>query len=151
MTNATAEWTIGRAAQSLRTMRYALDNRDLENAVTEAQQVVELSIQAAILAVGRSPGRGHDSEGMLPDPGIRRRVPSGVRSEFDEWLEILDDLAALRLASRYGPADSEPASMAMLSDRSEVERRVRDATRVFDGVRQQFFPGRRHRAPGRRA
>ncbi len=105
---------LHRSKSFLGTAERALSDGDFAHAVFNASASTELSVKAALLAVGEGHPKDHDAGDFLR--GRRRRFPEAYREEVGRWASANTRLAKRGEESRYG----DPASGRTAEESSAI-------------------------------
>jgi HEPN domain-containing protein len=120
-----------RAVMRIKSAELAHTEASYPDVVRYSQESVELSLKAALRAVGVEYPKQHDVSRILRS--VRDRFPEWLRGEVDRLGEISRDLADKRSPSLYG-IESLGKTASDIFGREEAERALSDAKHVLNTV-----------------
>ncbi|MEM2126709.1 MAG: HEPN domain-containing protein [Candidatus Bathyarchaeia archaeon] len=125
---------IGRASRMLIEARNALNSGDYPLTVRRSQEVVELSLKAALRLLAVEYPREHDLRDVLMEAAESRELPQWFREELEFMGAVSSDLARKRGPAFYGDEMTlkPPSSLFSFEDALKA---LRDAERVHENCR----------------
>ncbi|MBO3800484.1 MAG: HEPN domain-containing protein [Candidatus Brockarchaeota archaeon] len=126
-----AEDYFKRAMIRIKSAELAYSEESYPDAVRYSQECVELSLKAALRAVGVEYPKEHDMSRILR--AVRERFPEWFKREVEKLGEVSRDLADKRAPSLYG-IETLGKGPSDIFDKSDVEKALSDAKYVLDIV-----------------
>lgn len=124
-----AEDYFRRARVRIKSAELAYSDKSYPDVVRYSQECVELSLKAALRAVGVEYPKEHDMSRILR--AVRDRFPEWFRMETNKLGEISRDLADKRAPSLYG-IESLGKAPSDIFDKNDAEKALSDAKHVLN-------------------
>ncbi|MEM3404087.1 MAG: HEPN domain-containing protein [Nitrososphaeria archaeon] len=118
-----------RATIRIKSAELAYSEKSYPDVVRYSQECVELSLKAALRAVGVEYPKEHDMSRILK--AVKDRFPEWFRRETDKIGEISRELADKRSPSLYG-IESLGKTAAEIFNNSDAEKALSDAKHVLN-------------------
>jgi len=128
-----AEDYFKRATVRIKSAELAYSEKSYPDVVRYSQECVELSLKAALRAVGVEYPKEHDVSRILK--AVKDRFPEWFRKEIEKVGEISRELADKRSPSLYG-IESLGKTAADIFGKEDAEKALSDAKYVSDTVRK---------------
>jgi len=126
-----AEDYFKRARIRIKSAELALSEESYPDVVRYSQECVELSLKAALRAVGVEYPKEHDMGRILR--AVKERFPEWFRGEVERLSEVSRDLADKRAPSLYG-IESLNKAPSDIFDRNDAEKALSDAKYVLNTI-----------------
>jgi len=126
-----AEDYFKRARIRIKSAELAFSEESYPDVVRYSQECVELSLKAALRAVGVEYPKEHDMGRILR--AVKERFPEWFRGEVERLSEISRDLADKRAPSLYG-IESLNKAPSDIFDRNDAEKALSDARYALSTV-----------------
>jgi len=126
-----AEDHFKRARIRIKSADLALSEESYPDVVRYSQECVELSLKAALRAVGVEYPKEHDMGRVLR--AVKERFPEWFRREVERLSEVSRDLADKRAPSLYG-IESLNKAPSDIFDKNDAEKALSDAKYVLNTI-----------------
>jgi HEPN domain-containing protein len=126
-----AEDYFKRARIRIKSAELAFSEESYPDVVRYSQECVELSLKAALRAVGVEYPKEHDMGRILR--AVKERFPEWFRGEVERLSEVSRDLADKRAPSLYG-IESLNKAPSDIFDRNDAEKALSDARYVLSTI-----------------
>ncbi len=126
-----AEDYFKRARIRIKSAELALSEESYPDVVRYSQECVELSLKAALRAVGVEYPKEHDVGRILR--AVKERFPEWFRGEVERLSEVSRDLVDKRAPSLYG-IESLNKAPSDIFDRNDAEKALSDAKYVLNTI-----------------
>ncbi|NHV99592.1 MAG: HEPN domain-containing protein [Thaumarchaeota archaeon] len=126
-----AEDYFKRARIRIKSAELAFSEESYPDVVRYSQECVELSLKAALRAVGVEYPKEHDMGRILR--AVKERFPEWFRGEVERLSEVSRDLADKRAPSLYG-IESLNKAPSDIFDRNDAEKALSDARYALSTV-----------------
>ncbi|MDW8034669.1 MAG: HEPN domain-containing protein [Nitrososphaerota archaeon] len=124
-----AEDYFKRARIRVKSAELAYSEESYPDVVRYSQECVELSLKAALRAVGVEYPKEHDMSRILR--AVKERFPEWFKREVEKLSEISRDLADKRAPSLYG-VETLGKAPSDIFDKNDAEKALSDAKYVLD-------------------
>ncbi|MEM3388883.1 MAG: HEPN domain-containing protein [Thermoproteota archaeon] len=131
-----AEDYFKRAKIRVKSAELAYSDESYPDVVRYSQECVELSLKAALRAVGVEYPKEHDMSRILR--AVKDRFPEWFRREVEKLGEVSRDLADKRAPSLYG-IESLGKAPSDIFDKDDAEKALSDAKYVLNTIRKLFL------------
>lgn len=131
-----AEDYFKRAKIRIKSAELAYSEESYPDVVRYSQECVELSLKAALRAIGVEYPKEHDMSRILR--AVRERFPEWFRREIEKLGDVSRDLANKRAPSLYG-IETLGKAPSDIFDKNDAEKALSDARYVLDIAGKLLF------------